>query len=126
MQAGQQRQAQVAQYHPDPNQLPPVEQDPIQHIVKRLQLSEQREAARMQQEAQAAQQSQAIQVIGNLHSQAVRLEKEFEAKQPDYSQAIEYLRSGASKELEMRGVPSQLPRPFNWERTRPLRRRSRR
>jgi hypothetical protein len=101
--AQQARAAQVAQYHPAQQEIPSASSDPVGHLLKRVELQEQREALRMQQEAQAAQQQAVAQRLGGLISEAQRQEREFEAKQSDYADAVKHLTAGRARELEIAG-----------------------
>jgi hypothetical protein len=101
--AAQARAAQVAQYHPQQQEIPSASSDPVGHLLKRVELQEQREALRMQQEAQAAQQHAVAQRIGGLISEAQKQEREFESRQTDYSDAIRHLTENRGRELEVAG-----------------------
>jgi hypothetical protein len=101
--AAQMRAAQVAQYHPQQQNIPSASSDPVGHLLKRVELQEQREALRMQQEAQAAQQQALAQRIGGLISEAQKQEREFESRQTDYSDAIRHLTENRGRELEVAG-----------------------
>jgi hypothetical protein len=105
--ARQQEQAQVAELHTQRQQIPAAETDPVGHLIRRVELSEQREAMRLQQEQQALQTQQQVQAISGLVAQSQRLEKEFETKQTDYADAIAYLTAGVGRELEASGYSPQ-------------------
>jgi FMN phosphatase YigB (HAD superfamily) len=96
---------------PDPNQ------DPVGHIVGRLQQAEtyigQLETRRQQeanQQQQTVAQLQQLQQIHGVIGRAQELEREFEASTPDYADAVKTLTDARKRELEIAGITDPLQR----------------
>lgn len=100
---GQPQSQQPTQQQPHQPQLPPVEQDPVGHLLGRIQQQD----ALMRELAQAMvgsqerqQQAEGAQV---LRARASALEREFAAANPDYYEAVEHLVEAARGDLVLQG-----------------------
>lgn len=98
---GQQRQPQPAE--PQQQPLPPLEQDPVGHLVGAMRQQGVTMQALQQAQQQQTMQSQMAAQIAALQNEAVAREHEFRATTPDYDAATNWLRGRREQTLEAMG-----------------------
>ncbi len=91
------------QQAPAAPEIPPAETDPLGHVLARLEIAEKKNAKFENQTVEQRQQNEQMTAVRTLTTNAVALEQDFAANNPDYNEAASFLQSSRRQEYMAMG-----------------------
>ncbi len=108
--------APVAPQQPVVPEIPPADTDPLGHVLARLKIAEERAGQVENYTAEQRQQREQVSQVQQLTTNAVALEQDFAATNPDYHEAAAYLQNSRRQEYTAMGYnPMQVNQAIQQE-----------